>query len=59
MIAKKSEYTWRNRIKPFPSATITRKTGHVGDGKICVYDVEAIVKIRTGESGVDVLQGKE
>ncbi len=25
------------------------KTGEVGDGKICVYNVENIVRIRTGE----------
>lgn len=27
------------------------RTGHVGDGKIFVYEVEQIVKIRTGERG--------
>ncbi|WP_434310643.1 ammonium transporter [Hominifimenecus sp. rT4P-3] len=31
-------------------------TGHVGDGKIFVYDVENVVKIRTGEEGYDALQ---
>lgn len=31
-------------------------TGHIGDGKIFVYDVENAVKIRTGEEGVDALQ---
>ncbi len=31
-------------------------TGHVGDGKIFVYDVENVVKIRTGEQGYDALQ---
>ncbi len=31
-------------------------TGHVGDGKIFVYDVEDVVKIRTGETGYDALQ---
>ena len=34
-------------------------TRHIGDGKIFVYDVEDVVKIRTGESGVDALQGEE
>ena len=28
-------------------------TGHIGDGKIFVYDVENVVKIRTGEEGFD------
>ncbi len=31
-------------------------TGHIGDGKIFVYDVENVVKVRTGESGFDALQ---
>ena len=31
-------------------------TGHIGDGKIFVYDVEDVVKVRTGESGFDALQ---
>ena len=32
-------------------------TGHIGDGKIFVYDVENVVKVRTGEEGDDALQG--
>ena len=31
-------------------------TGHIGDGKIFVYDVEDVVRVRTGESGYDALQ---
>ena len=31
-------------------------TGKYGDGKIFVYDVEDVVKIRTGETGFDALQ---
>ncbi len=34
-------------------------TGHIGDGKIFVYDVENAVKIRTGEEGYDALQDDE
>ena len=34
-------------------------TGHIGDGKIFVYDVENVVKVRTGESGFDALQESE
>lgn len=34
-------------------------TGHIGDGKIFVYDVEEVVKVRTGESGFDALQDDE
>ncbi|MPN34151.1 hypothetical protein SDC9_181644 [bioreactor metagenome] len=31
-------------------------TGHIGDGKIFVYDVENAIKVRTGEEGYDALQ---
>ena len=34
-------------------------TGKIGDGKIFVYDVADVVKIRTGESGYDALQDNE
>ena len=34
-------------------------TGHIGDGKIFVYDVENVVKVRTGEEGYDALQDEE
>jgi Amt family ammonium transporter len=34
-------------------------TGKVGDGKIFVYDVENVVKVRTGEEGYDALQDEE
>ncbi|MDE0095199.1 MAG: P-II family nitrogen regulator [Gammaproteobacteria bacterium] len=30
-------------------------TGKVGDGKVFVYDIEQVVRIRTGESGVDAI----
>ncbi len=34
-------------------------TGHPGDGKIFVYDVEDVVRVRTGEKGVAALTGPE
>ena len=34
-------------------------TGNLGDGKIFVYDVENVVKVRTGEEGYDALQDVE
>ena len=34
-------------------------SGHIGDGKIFVYDVENVVKVRTGEEGYDALQDVE
>ena len=41
------------------TAKIVLYTGHIGDGKIFVYDVENVVKIRTGEEGFDALQDVE
>ena len=34
-------------------------TGHIGDGKIFVYNVEQVVKVRTGEAGTAGLQDVE
>ena len=34
-------------------------TGKYGDGKIFVFDVENVIKIRTGEEGYDALQDNE
>ena len=34
-------------------------TGHIGDGKIFVYDVENAVRVRTGETGYDALQDSD
>ena len=34
-------------------------TGNIGDGKIFVYPVEKVVKIRTGEEDFDALQDVE
>ena len=34
-------------------------TGHIGDGKIFIYDVEDVVKVRTGETGYDAMQDIE
>lgn len=34
-------------------------TGHIGDGKIFVYNVQNVIKVRTGEEGVDALQGED
>ena len=31
-------------------------TGHIGDGKIFIYDIENVIKVRTGEQGYDALQ---
>lgn len=33
-------------------------TGNIGDGKIFLYDIEDVVKVRTGETGVAALQGE-
>lgn len=34
-------------------------TGHIGDGKIFVYDVENVIKVRTGEEGYAALQDED
>ncbi len=34
-------------------------TGNIGDGKIFVYDVENVIKVRTGEQGFEALQGED
>ena len=34
-------------------------TGSVGDGKIFLYDVENVIRVRTGEQGYDALQGDD
>lgn len=34
-------------------------TGSIGDGKIFIYDVENVIKVRTGEEGFDALQGED
>ncbi|MDD6883288.1 MAG: ammonium transporter [Eubacteriales bacterium] len=31
-------------------------TGHIGDGKMFVYDVENVIRVRTGEEGYEALQ---
>jgi len=33
-------------------------TGHIGDGKIFITDVENVVRVRTGEEGYDALQSE-
>ena len=30
-------------------------TGHIGDGKIFVYEISNVVRVRTGDEGVDAL----
>ena len=34
-------------------------SGHIGDGKIFVYDVQKVVKVRTGEEDLDALKDVE
>ncbi len=40
-------------------AKATLYTGRIGDGKIFVYDIAQVVKVRTGEEGLDALQDVE
>ena len=41
------------------TAKKTLYTGHIGDGKIFVYNVENVVKVRTGVEGYAALQDVE
>ncbi len=41
------------------AAKKTLYTGHIGDGKIFVYNVARVVKVRTGEEGLEALQDVE
>jgi len=49
-------------ISKVPLATLVKAvkkalyTGKIGDGKIFVYDVQNVIKVRTGEEGYDALQ---
>ena len=45
--------------KVIESAKKALYTGHIGDGKIFVYNVTRVVKIRTGEEDYDALQDVE
>ncbi len=45
--------------KIIEAAKATLYTGHIGDGKIFVYSVERVVKVRTGEEDFSALQDVE
>ena len=45
--------------KVIESAKAALYTGHIGDGKIFVYNVSRVVKVRTGEEGTSALQDVE
>ena len=51
-------------VSKVPVATVVKAakkalyTGSIGDGKIFVYGVENVIKVRTGEEGYDALQGE-
>ena len=45
--------------KVIDSARAALYTGHYGDGKLFIYDIENVIKIRTGEEGYDALQDHE
>ena len=42
--------------KVIETAKKTLYTGHVGDGKIFVYNVQKVVKVRTGEEDLEALK---
>ena len=53
MVGKSSEE------KGIETATKARYSGHSEDGKICVYDVAQVGKVRTGEEGIGALHDVE
>lgn len=52
-------------VSTVPPATVVEAakralyTGKIGDGKIFLYDVENVIRVRTGEMGVDALTDPE
>ena len=45
-----------NQVGPAIEAIVkAARTGKIGDGKIFVYDLEQVVRIRTGETGKEAL----
>ena len=45
--------------KVIETAKKTLYTDHVGDGKIFVYNVQQVVKVRTGEENLEALKDVE
>jgi nitrogen regulatory protein P-II 2 len=41
--------------KVVDSIVAAARTGKIGDGKVFVYDLEQVVRIRTGETGKEAL----
>jgi nitrogen regulatory protein P-II 1 len=45
-----------DKVAPVVEAIMTAaKTGKIGDGKIFVYPVDEVIRIRTGEKGADAI----
>ncbi len=45
-----------DQVEPVVEAIVgAARTGKIGDGKIFVYEVEQVVRIRTGETGPEAL----
>lgn len=45
--------------KVIDAARAALYTGNFGDGKLFIYDIENVIKVRTGEEGYDALQDTE
>ena len=63
--AKKRKHRQGGSVSKIPVAEIIEAakkalyTGHIGDGKIFVYNVGRVIKIRTGEEDFAALQDVE
>jgi len=45
-----------DEVDPIIDAIISAgKTGNIGDGKIFIYDIQNVIRIRTGEKGKEAL----
>ena len=47
-----SAYKYNEKVYRF---TVNARTGEVGDGKIFIYPVEEVIRIRTGEKNEDAV----
>ena len=42
-------------VKAISTAALTSESGEIGDGKIFIYDLSEVIRIRTGETGREAL----
>ena len=50
-----SQHGWKEYVRGNELLVNTIRTGEVGDGKIFVFPVDEVVRVRTGERGGDAV----